>query len=177
MTFGTELSLFGSRAQPTQVRGFSYTTLVDPDFPDGVQMYQADDLEFPSISTSHNPAQEQEPGRGGGSSDSEGASVRNRTDRQGRNINASDDCWSSITALDIKRRIWTTDVIGADADLRAIDSEDIPRIEGKARQLRRRAQRKIARALERARDGWEVFLFSLSQVKRRGGGVPGPCFY
>ncbi|KAJ2690388.1 hypothetical protein IWW39_000787 [Coemansia spiralis] len=177
MSLATEraLSLFGARAQPKQTREFSYTTLVDPDFADGVQMYQADDLAFSGLSEPDSYAQEQVHRER--SSEDRGAIGRNCTADHGCRIRASADCWSSITALDIKRGVWGVDALDADTDLGTIHEEDIPRVEGRARQLRRRARRKIASALERARDGWESFLLSLSQVKRRGGVVPGPCFY
>ncbi|KAJ1902228.1 hypothetical protein LPJ71_005591 [Coemansia sp. S17] len=173
VSFGTErsLSLFGLRAQPMQARGFSYTTLVDPDFADGVQMYQADDLAFSGTPRPANYLQAQE------HREPCGGDVGVGNGHRGQARRTSDDCWSSITALDIKRSIWGADVFGTDADLRVIDDEDIPRIEGRARKLRRRAHQKVASALERARDGWETFIFSLSQIKRRGGVVPGPCLY
>ncbi|KAJ2645260.1 hypothetical protein GGF44_000029 [Coemansia sp. RSA 1694] len=142
-----------------QARGFSYTTLVDPDYADGVQMYQADDLACSGLSRPANQIRDHHiqgrEHRGDGDSQVAGG--------QRRHASA---CWSSITALDTKY-----------ADLRVIDDEDIPRIEGRARQLQRRAHRKIATALGRARNGWEAFLLSFAQVKRRSGGVSGPCFY
>ncbi|KAJ2490512.1 hypothetical protein IWW37_003072 [Coemansia sp. RSA 2050] len=177
MTLGTEraLSLFGARAQPRQTREFSYTTLVDPDFADGIQMYHADDLAYSGFSGPGNYAQEHE-SRERSSGDRSGRG-RNRAAAQGCHISTSADCWSSITMLDIKQGVWGVNTLDTDANLGTIRDEDIPRVEGRARQLRRRARRKIASALERARDGWELFLLSLSQVKRRGGVVPGPCFY
>ncbi|KAJ2894999.1 hypothetical protein GGI21_005211, partial [Coemansia aciculifera] len=143
-TFGAErsLSLFGARAQPTQVRGFSYTTLVDPDFVDGVHLYQADDLVCPESLRPANPSHSQ---------GHEYSSSSNQTlGGQRRQISKT---WSSVTTLDGGRH--------------AIADEDIPRIEGRARQLQRKARRKIVTALELARDGWETFWLGISQVKRR----------
>ncbi|KAJ2746472.1 hypothetical protein GGI20_001315 [Coemansia sp. BCRC 34301] len=168
--FGAErpLALFGSRFQPIQARGFSYTTLVDPDFVDGFQTYQADDQAFSSLSRPVNNGHSQIHGHGSG-----GGSQALDGQRR-RHASAGDDSWSSITAQGSKQGV---NVFDTYTDFCMVESEDIPRIDGKARQLRHRARRKIASAFERARTGWETLLFGLSQVKCRGGGVPGPCFY
>ncbi|KAJ2007448.1 hypothetical protein GGI02_003395 [Coemansia sp. RSA 2322] len=162
MSFATDrsLSLYSARARPVQqVRGFSYSTLVEPEGVLEIRTYQADDFAFAGAARPSNHRCNSY----GSTSGQSKAAVR-------------DDCWSSITESDFKQGIWGADVFGTDADFTRIDDEDVPRIEGKARRLRRRAHRRLAIALEKARKGWEALWRGFSHTKNRRGVVPTPYF-